>query len=473
MDPGSAFASENIVMQNVYETLTRFNPPGSAELLSGVLAESWESAEDATVWTFRLREGVTFHDGSPLTADAVRASLQRTIDLNLSPAFILFAVESMEVVDDLTITINLMWPTPLDIAMSSNYGVYVMSPDSAGQEPDWFNAGNGAGTGPYVIESYSPVESTVLTRFDDYWGGWSDGQFDEVEIQLVQDPVLAEQLIRNGDADYTIDLPSDVYTSLESVDGVVVTKGQSMRNMYGLLNTLRLSPEVREALVLSFPYDDIVDTLFRGEGERSRGPIPQAVWGADPDLALPQTDLDRAAEILEDAGVSDLSVTYSYGAGFVEQQQIGEVWAANLSTIGVELVLEPLSFDARLAIAQTNPAEAQDIFMLFWFPTFVTPYDFLFAPFRSEESPFFNLAYYSNPDFDALIDDGDALTAIDQAAAIDSFQQALVILYEDNPAVFMIDLPNTAALRSDIDGYVPNPAYHAVLRFHELTRSSG
>ena len=93
LDPSSAFSSENILLQNVYETLTRFNPPGSDDLVSPLLAESWESNDDATEWTFTLRSDVTFHDGTPLTADAVVASLQRTIDLDLGAAFILLPID--------------------------------------------------------------------------------------------------------------------------------------------------------------------------------------------------------------------------------------------------------------------------------------------------------------------------------------------------------------------------------------------
>ena len=472
LDPSSAFSSENIVLQNVYESLTIFNPPGSSDLVSPWLAESWTSNDDATEWTFTLRDGVTFHDGTPMNAEAVRASLQRTIDLDLGAAFILLPIETMEVVDDLTITFNLGYPAPLDIVMSSNYGVSIMSTEGTDQtDGTWFNEGNDAGTGPYSISSFNPSESTILTRYDDYWGGWSGNQFDEVEVQLVEDPVLAEQLVRAGDADYTYNLPFDSYVALDGEDSLSVVRGESMQNLFGLLNHERLSPEVREALVLSFPYDDVASSLYGGEATRAQGIIPQAVWGSSSDLELPETDLDAAAKALADAGETDLSITYSFDAGTTEQQQIGEVWKANLATIGVDLVLEPLTFDARWELAQADPANAQDVFTLFWFPTFVTPYDFMFSLFRSEEAPFFNLGYYSNPDFDALIDEADAVSGTDRDAAVDLFQQAQQILIDDDSAVFMLDTPSVSVMQANVDGYTPNPAYSSVVRFHELTRA--
>ena len=471
LDPSSAFSAEHIVLQNVYETLTRFNAPGSPELLSPGLAVEWESNDDATAWTFKLREGVTFHDGSPFNAEAVRASLQRTIDLGLGAAFIFLPIESIEVVDDLTISFSLAWPAPLDLVMSSSFAAYIMSPDSAGQDSQWFNDGNGAGTGPYVIESVSPNENVILTRHGAYWGGWSDGQFDEIELRIVEDPVLAEQMIRSGDADFTFNLPFDAYPSLENEENLSVVRALSMTNLFGLLNNVRLSADVREALVLSFPYDDVVDNLYGGEATRAVGPIPQTIWGATTDLGLPQTDLGRAAQILAEAGAQDLSLTYSYDVGEVEQQQIGEVWKANLASIGVDLVLEPLTWDARWEIAQGDPANAQDVFTMFWYPTYVTPTDFLYSLYRSEEAPFFNLGYYSNPDFDTLLDDADATSGTDTDAASGMFREAQQILIEDNAAVFMLDVPSVSVISADISGYAPNPAYSNVVRFHDLRRA--
>lgn len=472
LDPSSAFSNENVLLQNVYETLTRLSNPEASDEVTGILAESWTSNEDSTEWTFKLRPGVTFHDGEPLTAEAVRASLQRTIDLDLGAAFILWQVESMVAVDELTLRFDLSFPAPLDLVMSSQYAVYIICPSALEQDAEWFNQGNACGTGPYEIESYDPAGSTILTRFEDYWGGWSDNQVETVDMRLIEDPVLAEQLVRNGSAHYTHNLPFDVYDSLEQDSEIEVVRSLSMTNLFGLLNTKRLSSPVREALVLSFPYDDITGSLYGGEAVRSRGIVPLTVWGSHPDLELPETDLDRAAGLLEDAGVTDLTVTYNYDAGTTEQQQIGEVWKANLASIGVDLVLDPLTWDARWERAKADPEEAQDVFTMFWFPTYVTPYDFLFSVFHSEEEPFFNLGYYANEEFDALINEADTLSGTDRDAAIELFQQAQEILIQDHAAVFMLDVPAVDVIRTEFSGYVSNPAYNTVVWFYDLRSAS-
>jgi len=471
LDPNSSFGTENIALQNVYETLTVYNPPGSADLLSPGLAESWESSDDSLQWTFNLRDDVTFHDGTSMTSEQVIGSLQNTIDLGLGASFIFGAIQTMTAVDDHTVQFDLEFPAPLDLVMSSNYGAYILSPEAIGQDSEWFNAGNSSGTGPYMMSSHDPATSTMLTAYEGYWGGWEDDAIMEVEFRLVEDPVLAEQLIRSGDVDYTYNLPFDSYLSLDGADGVSVVRGQSMTNLFGLLNNERLSAELREALVLSFPYNDVAASLYGGEATRAQGIIPQAVWGAAGGLKLPDTDLDRAAELVQEAGADGTEIVYSYDAGGVEQEQIGVVWQANLSTIGIDLVLDPLTFDARAELARANPAEAQDVFTMSWFPTYVTPFDFLFSLFATEEDPFFNLGYYSNEDFDNLIFDADALTASDLEGAIANFEEAQQILVDDHAAVFMLDTPDVSVMASDISGHTQNPAYSNVVRFHDLGRS--
>ncbi|MCB0075229.1 MAG: hypothetical protein KDE20_27420, partial [Caldilineaceae bacterium] len=165
LDPSSSYSNDNVVLSNVYETLTFYNPPGSAETLGPKLAVAWEASDDATEWTFTLREGVTFHDGTPFNADAVKFSLERTKELGLGAAFILDPIESIEAVDDLTVRFTLSYPAPLDLILSSGYGAWMLSPSAADKDNAWFNAGNDAGTGPYTITAYDPSARAVVDAY--------------------------------------------------------------------------------------------------------------------------------------------------------------------------------------------------------------------------------------------------------------------------------------------------------------------
>ncbi|MCB0161780.1 MAG: hypothetical protein KDD83_26765, partial [Caldilineaceae bacterium] len=98
------------------------------------------------------------------------------------------------------------------------------------------------------------------------------------------------------------------------------------------------------------------------------------------------------------------------------------------------------------------------------------PYDFLFSLFHSEDEPFFNLGYYNNPEYDALIDEGNQISGVDRDAAAEKFIQAQEMLMNDAAAVFILDLPDIHVIRDDISGYVNNPAYPHIVFWHELKK---
>lgn len=476
LDPSPGFSNENVVMGNVYETLTFYNPPGSAETISPKLAVSWESNDEATEWTFKLRDGVKFHDGTDFNAEAVKFSIERTKEIGLGAAFIFDPVAEIEVVDDLTVKFKLSYAAPMDLILSSGYAAWMMSPATvSGKDSDWFNQGNDAGTGPYTITSYEPGQRLIIDRFDDYWGGWSEGQFTKVVFEVVEDPTVAEQMIRAGEADFTYNLPFENYAALESISDVVVDRTPSFQNLLALLNTRKPpldDPKVRQALIHSFPYQAVVDNLYAGLGTQASGPVPAGMWGHNPTLAEQYTfDLDKAAQLLAEAGHADgLSLVYTHVAGDLDEQQVGELWRSELAKIGVDLEVRGLAWEAQWDLAKTNPEEAQDIFAFYWWPTYVTPYDFLFSMYHIEDEPFFNLSYYNNPDFDAAIDQANELSGVDRAKAEQMFMDAQQMLVDDAASIFIVDLPHIHVIRSDISGFVNNPAYSHVVFWYDLKR---
>jgi peptide/nickel transport system substrate-binding protein len=164
-DPIASFSTEAAYMANVYEQLLRINPPGSAEPYTPLLAESWEASADGLTWTFNLRDGVTFHDGEPMNADAVVKSLDAARTSG-GASFIWWMVDSIEAVDDLTVQINLTVAAPIDLIASSLYGAWIVSPaalDAAAADENYWADGKEAGTGPYVIESYGAVGKIINT----------------------------------------------------------------------------------------------------------------------------------------------------------------------------------------------------------------------------------------------------------------------------------------------------------------------
>jgi peptide/nickel transport system substrate-binding protein len=188
-DPSVEFSNGIVSLNNVYETLLRYDP--LEDEFIKVLATDYTTSSDGLTWTFYLREGVKFHDGTELNADAVKFSIDRTMEMNMGAAFIWAAVDRINVVDNYTVEFKLKYPAPLDLICSSGYAAFIMSPATVKSHPDsWLTEGNEAGSGPYKLEKYQQERGEViLTWFEDYWGGWEGNHFKKAVIKDVSEAV--------------------------------------------------------------------------------------------------------------------------------------------------------------------------------------------------------------------------------------------------------------------------------------------
>lgn len=472
-DPSASFSTEALYMANLYETLIVVNPAGSEETFSPALAERWEVSEDGLEWTFYLRPGVKFHDGSDLTAEAVIQSIQRTIDLDTGAAWIWWPVESMEPVDDLTVRFTLSTPAPLDRIVSSTYAAWIMSPRAAAQASTWFEEGREAGTGPWVLESYTPDQEVVLTRFDDYWGGWDEEQFDKVVISIVPEQVVQAQMLEGGEVDLALSLPAESIASFRSNPNFVVYQDASFFNYVGFLNTRKPPLDnqlVRQAIAYAIPYEDIVEVATSGLGQQARGPVPHGLWPYSDDVFQYTYDPQRAQGLLEQAGYpgGGFSLVLTYAAENAQEEAFAPLIKDALEQIGIEVEIRPMLWAQQWELAKGDPTQAQDMFLLLWWPTYSDGYDNLSSMFHCEERPFFNLGYYCNEEYDALIDEALALSARDPETAQEKYTQAMNILAEDSPALFLYDTMVARPVPTYLTGYQYNINYPFSVFFYPI-----
>jgi peptide/nickel transport system substrate-binding protein len=476
LDPSTSYSNDLVVMANCYETLTFYNAPGSAETLSPKLAESWESNEDATEWTFKLRQGVKFQDGEPLNAAAVKYSIDKIRELAVGAYYIWDAVDTIEAVDDYTVKFTLTYSSPLDLVASANYAAWIFSPKAYEENgPDWFNEGHCAGTGPYTIDSYERGSRLIMSANEDYWGGWKDGQFKKVVFELIEDPTVTQRMIESGEADFTYQLPADNLEKIKQNPNLVVYQNPAFLNLVGLFNTVKPPLDnklVRQALSYTFPYDAFMEGVMNDRATQAFGPVPDGMWGHSKDLFQYSYDLEKAKELLTEAGYPDggFKLLYTFATGDLDEQTAGELWKAELAKLGIEMELQGLSWEAQWDLSKADPAKAQDVFVMYWWPDLISPLSFLKSMYYSEEEPLFNLGYYKNPEFDKLVDEGDVLTGTDREAATEKFVEAQKILVDDAVSVFFYDSANIHVASASVAGYVDNPAYPHVVFVYDLTR---
>jgi len=475
-DPSVMFSNGIIVLNNIYETLLRFDP--KTKEFDYLLAEDYSVSEDGLTWTFNLREGVKFHDGTEMTAEDVKFSIDRTMELGKGASYIWAAVSEIIAVDDYTVEFKLSYPSPLDLVASSPYAAFIMSKDAVeNAEENWFENANEAGSGPYMLESAAMGDEVIMTTFEDYWNGWEGDHFDKVIIKKTSETSSRRQMIEKGDADITQSLPSEDVEALKETDGVEIVVEPSFTNLIGFFNTEKQpldNPKVRQALSYAFPYQDVVDYAVGGYAKQSIGVIPFGHWGHSDDLFQYTKDLDKAKELLEEAGIEDgeLKLLLTYMSGDESEKKSAELYKAELSKIGVELEIRAMPWETQWEMAMNeDPAERQDIFIMYWWPDTSSPYSWLYSLYHSEEEILFNMSYYSNEEFDTIIDNAAEISGTDIEKAEEEFIKAQEILIEDSPSIFMYDKEEVWAINSTFKGFEYNPSYPLVVFFYDTYRS--
>jgi peptide/nickel transport system substrate-binding protein len=478
-DPIKSFSTEALYMANMYEPLIRVNAPDAAEQFTPVLAESWEVSDDGLSWTFHLRDGVTFHDGEPLTAEAVKASIEAAAD-RAGASFIWFPLDSVEVVDDLTVKINTSYPASVDLIASSLYAAYIISPkalEAAAADESYFEVGIEAGTGPYMLESYTPDQEVLLSAYEDYWGGWEEGQYDKVLVQIVPEAVLQQQMLEGGEVDLALRLPEENYASFADRDGYTLHNEASLFNYVGFFNTLRPpldNPTVRQALSYAVPYQDLIDVAIFGRGTQARGPVPAGVWPYSEDVMQYSQDLEKARELLAEAGYADgFDLRLTYAAENIIEERFAPLLKDAFAEVGVNMEIEPILFNQQWEEAKSDPENAQDIFLLLWWPTYSDGgTDNLWSMFHSSEAPFFNLSYWNNEQYDTLIDDAAVLSATDPEAGLQMYVDAQNLLVEEAPGLFFFDTESSFVVPDHVGGFDYNLNYPFATFFYNLNSAN-
>ena len=299
-------------LRNIYETLVMRDDQMA---LRPGLAESWRVVDDTT-WEFKLRPGVRFHDGSPLTSADVAASFQRVPNVPGNPnsySIYLSGVTGVEVVDELTFRIRTSGPLPI---LTTNLTQIFIVPASVGQKgnPE-FNTGEAAiGTGPFRVASWSTNAPLVLRRNESWWGGrvpWETASL----IPIPNDTARVAALLA-GDVDFINNVPLQDTGRIQGDRRLTLFSGPSIYavNIYpdierdnapgvdaGGRNPMR-DARVRRAMSLSLNREGIARTIMEGYADPTDQSVPPFIFGAIPDRPVPAQDINAARALLAEAG---------------------------------------------------------------------------------------------------------------------------------------------------------------------------
>lgn len=394
-DPARQFEySPPITMRAAYETLVTMTP-GDYVHVKPLLAKSWKLTDGGKAWLFQLREGVRFAGGNPLTAEDVKFSFERLLNVKDQPSEIAENVAGVEVVDPLTVKVVMADKDQplLNILASVTFAVYdsktvkaqggtsAKDAEKADKATAWLDQ-HSAGTGPYVLTSWVRSQEVVLERNKGYWR--APAAFERVVIRHIGDSAAQLLALRRGDVAAALNLTPDQLQSLGRDASLRMVAGTSLDYLYmtltggAELNKALANRAARQALAHAIDYDGLIKGLMLGQATRPATFIPVGLDGSTEALTKEigyRQDLAKARKLLAEAGVPNgFAFKLSYAKAAIagtSYDLVAQKIQSDLARVGITAELDPM--DQATLRTQYKEGKSQSV-LTFWNPDAPDPY---------------------------------------------------------------------------------------------------
>jgi peptide/nickel transport system substrate-binding protein len=445
----------------ITETLVQANPDFS---LKPGLAKSWERVND-TQWKFHLREGVKFHDGKELTADAVKWSVERA--LKVDPTLKeLTKINTIEVADKNTVVFNTDVPYAAFPASLEYPGLAIASPSSEINEKGAMT--KPIGTGSFKLEKWDTATGTVdLVRNDSYWG--TKPKLEKITIKAIPDPSSRSMAVEKGEVDFTCDVPYGDIDRLKKTSGVKVDiqpTARVYRLSFGKLNGTPYSDvRVRKAINYAIDRNVIAEKTLHGAAAPAVGPFLPSIKWANKNLKGDSYDPQKAKALLAEAGWKDVD-----GDGILEKN--GEKFSITLYTYpqrpglppmaeAIQSMLKDIGIKAEVRVMDSNAIKGQikdkDMQLAAYATAMVPDPDFyLRRTYYSKGT--YNTWGYSNSEMDSLLEQG--LKTFDEGKRQEIYNKVQEMAVDDVPVIHVAYYKAAVVMRDYVKNFVFNPVAH-------------
>jgi peptide/nickel transport system substrate-binding protein len=456
----------NSVILNQYQGLLKYAPDSTK--IVGNLAKAWTVSPDRLTYTFRLRDGVTFHDGTAMTSTSVKASFQRRVDVGQAPSYMLADVAKMTTPDPLTFVVRLSKRVdPFESYMASSWGPKIIGPDAitthAGKDfGQTYLRTHGDGTGPFKLTTFERGRQYVLTRNDSYWG--AKPFFREVRIKITPDIGSQRLQVVNGDLDaVTHSFPASELASLPS--SLKVLREDSFLQLMLYVNTNRQpfgDPAVRRGLRATIDIPALVSQAYSGTATPAAGPYPAQLLSGQP--ALPYApDPVAAKAAAAKASTKKITLAYTSDESGV-QRRVSELLDASLTAAGYDVSLKEVQLPQVYGYVK-HLDKAPDLLLSTNTPDGAHPD--LWARILFSSKGGLNFLGFSDPKLDGLLDE--ALGA-DQAKADALYRQVGQRFVDGDGLFFLGAVKDVLVLRKDLTGIEHVLAYPWTIDYAALKR---
>ncbi|WP_426184971.1 ABC transporter substrate-binding protein [Microbacterium sp. TWP3-1-2b2] len=500
LDPAFAQDGETFrVSRQIFEGLVG-TEPGTADP-APLLAESWEPSEDNLSYTFALKEGVTFHDGTPFNAEAVCVNFDRWYNwtgLAASEAFGYYynklfhgyaenpadaVYKSCTPDGDYSATIELNKPFAGFIpalslpafAMQSPAAMQEFAADEVGGSAEApalseYAMGHPVGTGPFQFDEWAPGEQVTLKSYPDYWG--EKGQIEEIIFRTIDDPTARRQSLEAGDIDgYDLVGPAD--TAALEEDGFTMVSRPPFTILYLAFNQQipeLQDPKVREALSYAIDKDALISQVLPEGTQKATQFIPEVVNGYNEDVTTYEYDVDKAKSLLAEAGYDEanpLKLDFNYPVNvsrpyMPDPEQIFTVLSSQLAEVGVETT--PVSEEWVEYLDRTTGTADHGIHLLGWTGDYNDTDNFVGVFFGAKSSEW----GFDNPELFSALTEARGVADLDEQTGL--YQDINEMVAEFIPGVPLAHPAPTLAFDPRVESYPASPVNDEVFTDIVLTK---
>ncbi|HEX5327776.1 MAG TPA: ABC transporter substrate-binding protein [Acetobacteraceae bacterium] len=431
------------VRLNLYDAPLRWvdNPPR----LIPWLATKWTVSPDALSYTFSLRPGVKFHDGTPLTAEDVVFSIERILALKKG-AYSLFgavvAPGSTKALDAGTVRFTLKKPYAVFMAVLPELWIVnsrlIKQHEKSGDWAAEWLAGNEAGSGSYRLGRFDPAVGFQAKRVADHFMGWHDGAVDDAEFRVVMETASRVLGVEKGEFNTTDGyLPIDQIKRLRQSGRINIIEQPSIRTFYFIINHAKPPLDdvnLRRAICCAFDYDGFINHILAGSVTRNAGIIPNPMWGAPHDMKGYTYDLDQAKQHLAKVKAPVRPLQINAMAGYPQSEQGALLLQAGLRKLGldVKIVTEPYT---TIAPKLDDANRSADFVPLWRSAYYADPDNWTGFLFNSRNFAAGNASFYKNPRIDELTDKALVLTEQEQRRPL--YEEVSRILVDQAVGLFV------------------------------------
>lgn len=473
MDPAAVTAVNDFrILMNVYDGLTRYKD-GTLEVEPS-LATSWKITNGGKTYTFKLRKGVKFHDGTPFNAEAVKFNFDRMLDKNhpyhntgpFPLSFFFSAIKKTEVIDDYTVRMTLDKPyAPLLSNLAYPTGL-IVSPAAVKKYGKEYGR-HPSGTGPFKFVEWKSNEKVVLEANKSYWDGAP--KLKAVIFRPITDANTRVTEMLSGGLDLMVEVQPDS-VRLFNQNKKFKMYEQAGPHLWFLILNMKEGPfkdkRMRQAINYAINKKSLVDNVLQGTATVAAGPTPKAfAWAYNNKLKPYPYDPAKARKLIKEAGYEGATLKFYVtegGSGMLDPVAMGTAIQADLAKVGLKVKIETYEWNTFLSKVNPGLAGKADMAEMAWMTN--DPDTLPYLALRTGAWPDkggFNSGYYSNPEVDKLLEKARVSTS--QAERAKLYKKMQMIVHDDAPWAFIANWKQNAVSSSRVKGFKLQPSFFLLL----------